>query len=187
MRLTKKCTRCNQAKPLLCFSVRRASKDGLSYVCRECQQVYRMTNREAYQSLRRASYEANREQEKAKALAYYKNNRLKLIAQHAEYMQKTAEQQKNYRSRTVADYRARLAKRRAALALRTPAWLTPAQLRAMTNVYRWAREVEKATGIPHHVDHIVPLRGVRVSGLHVPSNLQILSATANIAKNNRYE
>jgi hypothetical protein len=50
--------------------------------------------------------------------------------------------------------------------------------------YVRAAEMSRASGIPHEVDHIIPLRGRAVSGLHVHTNLQILSRTQNRAKQN---
>lgn len=42
------------------------------------------------------------------------------------------------------------------------------------------------TGIPHHVDHIIPLQGENICGLHIPENLQILKATDNRKKGNKF-
>jgi hypothetical protein len=75
-----------------------------------------------------------------------------------------------------------LAKRRAAKKQAIPAW---ANKSAIENIYKKAYELTVQTGIAHEVDHIYPLQSKYMCGLHVESNLQILSKKENRAKGNR--
>jgi len=71
-------------------------------------------------------------------------------------------------------------KRRAA-----PTWLTEEQKLHISSVYAHARDCGVVSGESYHVDHIIPLRGSTVCGLHVPWNLQVLPSDLNMSKGNR--
>lgn len=69
------------------------------------------------------------------------------------------------------------ARRRASILQRTPSWANREEI---------AKFYQEASKLGVHVDHIIPLNGKLVSGLHVEDNLQLLSATENHRKRNRF-
>jgi len=74
------------------------------------------------------------------------------------------------------------AKRRSAKLNATPSW---ANLKEIQQIYKNCSEVQRITRIKHQVDHIIPLLGENVCGLHVENNLQIITSTANAKKGNK--
>lgn len=101
----------------------------------------------------------------------------------------------NRRKKLTSDYQKRnkhrrnanLAKYRSAKINATPVWLSGPQLAQIQRTYKLREIITDATGEEYHVDHIIPLRGENVCGLHVPWNLQVIPAVDNLSKNNRYE
>lgn len=75
-------------------------------------------------------------------------------------------------------------RRRVAKIKRTAPWADQAAIRA---IYAEAQRLTAVTGVPHHVDHDYPLQGELVSGLHVETNLQILTGAENSRKKNHFE
>ena len=67
-----------------------------------------------------------------------------------------------------------------------PNWLTQDHKWMIEEIYELRKLRSEATNVEHHVDHIVPLRGKDVCGLHVPWNLQVITATENLSKSNQF-
>jgi hypothetical protein len=111
-----------------------------------------------------------------------KRNSTRYRAQHLIKIRAAAAK---YRKRHPAKHAAQQAKRRAVKLQATPAWLTNIQRAQLQEFYDVARARTVQTGVLHHVDHIEPLKGDNARGLHVPWNLQILTAPENISKSNR--
>lgn len=77
------------------------------------------------------------------------------------------------------------ASRRASKTSKTPLWLNAGHLFEMECIYKYCASL-RLSGLAYHVDHILPLQGHNVSGLHTPWNLQVITAQENLSKGNRY-
>lgn len=106
---------------------------------------------------------------------------------YEENTHKVKDRVKSYKSSNKHLRNAWQAKRRAAKLEATPDWLTEDHYNQIKDMYWLAQDLKAITGEDYHVDHIIPLQGEEVRGLHVPWNLQVLPADINISKGNRLE
>lgn len=70
---------------------------------------------------------------------------------------------------------------------RTPIWVDSEELWAIREAYALAALRTKMFGFSWHVDHIIPLQGKKISGLHTITNLQVITGKENLMKNNKFE
>lgn len=91
-----------------------------------------------------------------------------------------------YRMVNADRCRSHTAKYRASKLQATPLWLDDGHIQEVLDFYTAAKMFQVYTGVDYQVDHIVPLKGETVCGLHVPWNLQILPSFENQSKGNRY-
>ena len=183
--LIKYCYKCKENKPVESFGKNKSKKDGLSTECRPCKRQgdkqyyqanadqvkqtvakYRAENPEKVSQVKKDWYEVNKEHVYNKSNAYRK-----------AYPEKALQYQRNYKQANSGKARSWLAKYRATKLKATPLWFEKDLVEA---IYMKAKEWGFA------VDHIVPLQGKTVCGLHCWSNLQLLDPALNSAKKNHY-
>jgi len=122
---------------------------------------------------------------------YYKENKETLKENFREYYIKTRDRRRElgklHYEENKSFYLAYSKTRKATIKRSCPNSLSEDDYFQIKQIYLKCKEISENTGILHHVDHIVPLNGDAVSGLHVPWNLQILTAEENLRKSNKYE
>jgi hypothetical protein len=118
---------------------------------------------------------------------YEKANKERIAAVRAARLIERREVKRLWRKNNLGLVLADCAKRRAAKLKRTPKWLTPFDKLKIECLYQLAAMRNRESGQKWHVDHIIPLQGAFVSGLHVPDNLRVILAIDNMRKNNQYE
>jgi hypothetical protein len=172
-------------------------------------QAYKDENRETINAQRRAAYAANMKQERAyardKKKAGYSRTPLKYreLARLARAMPRGKEKQaawgkawaernrqrtkaasRRWYQRNLDHARLQLAISQASRRRRNVPW---ANKEAIAAFYTTAAILTRTTGRKHVVDHIIPLRGRKVSGLHVETNLRVIEQFENARKFNKWE
>ena len=186
MPLQKICCRCKQEKSADQFYANKRMKDGLNTFCISCHKADNVA--------RKAKNRANADFRDAE-LAYKKEYRDRTVVQRSLYMaawrQKNRQHQlaysKAYRETNKTRCNFLCQKRKIDQLKRTPSWLTDDDLWVIEQAYELAALRTKMLGVEFHVDHIIPLRGKKVSGLHVPQNLRVVTWLENQRKTNFYE
>lgn len=138
-------------------------------------------NAEKLRAKRRAAYAANREAEKAVARIRSAEWRAKNPNHPGTGAAKVA-WKKRYPWKVLAATIAR----RLAKAQRTPRWITDDDVWMLEQAYELAAIRTRMFGFSWHVDHVLPLQGTHVSGLHVPNNVQVIPGLENVRKANKY-
>ncbi len=157
----KQCLTCKNIKSLVNF---HRYKNDYKSSCKECRnaakRLYRKLNQQKCNTYNK-NWQKQNPMRANKATAKWKKN-------------------------NIAKINALNSKRYAAKLQRTPKWLTETHYQQIEIFYDAASQLTQEFGIKMEVDHIVPLQGKNVSGLHVPWNLQILSKKLNSGKRNTF-
>ena len=167
----KDCTEINP-QPLSNFVKDERYKDGYQNRCKSCQKKYDaqrfLENREKLLHQSKTYYAENIEAARAARALWRAMNKHIVRECH-----------RRWRENNPGRANAKTRKYQLAKKNRCPKWLTVEQIQAMTEIYETCPE-------GYEVDHIIPLQGKNVSGLHVPWNLQHLPIPVNRSKSNKY-
>ena len=172
--MCKVCPSCGVEKDLAEFFRDKSKPLGVGTYCKPCDKSrskkWASNNRVRSNEIKKGYVDRNPELRKAQALKWRWSN--------LEYSREAA---RDWGKRNQAKKNHHTAKYRANKRLATPKWLSAEQLEDIEMLYVFCELFEG-----YEVDHIVPLVHPQVHGLHVPWNLQILPATENRRKSNRF-
>lgn len=144
-------------------------------------------NKERTRQLSAERYALSKELRNEQSAALYQKKKAHYKELRAAYYKA---HKKEYRRREKEFYiknsgwlAARTATRRLRVKRATPAWADAVRI---LQFYNAAALMTKVTGVKYHVDHVIPLHGKSVCGLHVEANLQVLPEVDNLRKWNNY-
>lgn len=156
----KQCSKCKQVKAPDCFNTDRSRSSGLQSRCKVC-------NREEVYAWKREHKEVT-------------------VAAVRDWQMRNEVKVRNYRKKWEDKNPHHHIERNLKRMRRVVKWLTAEDKIKIKSKYALARKKTRTTGEQWEVDHIIPLNGALVSGLHVPSNLRVIKRTTNLKKGNKF-
>ena len=165
----KTCTKCNLTKELSAFYKETRKSDGLQNHCKVCDNERKKVWKKANPELSKLH------------LKIAETNR------YIKHKEKRSALSKAWKLKNPAKLLSYDAKRRAAILNRIPKWLSEHDKIVIECKYAVANMLTKYGIEIWHVDHIIPLQGKYVSGLHVPQNLRVIPAKINLSKGNSFK
>jgi hypothetical protein len=198
----KMCNKCQCEKPISEFGKDCARHDGLTYRCKQCRKTANAAKSEVINAQKRSHYERHRdillarkrdqyldkaEEKRAYQRAYAAARPEETKLKSKLFYEKNPNYYKQFRQKYPEKVNAKEVKRKTAKMNRTPPWLTEDDFWLIEQAYDLAAKRTQMFGFSWHVDHIIPLQGKIVSGLHVPLNLQVIPASINTSKQNKFE
>lgn len=176
-------------------------------MCKTCENEVQRLHYAAPGYARRAGrlarYAANGAAERARNRDYYAANRDKWLnretgwrfsdkaratdaayRERPEVIEDAHKRGKKWRAENKAKLVAKTRRRQKHVVRATPVW---ADHEAILAIYKQAEQLSKTTGERHEVDHVIPLGGKLVCGLHVETNLQVITAAHNRRKGHKFK
>ena len=188
-------SRCKNCKREYEDEYRRTHRDIIKVRAKEQRQKnpgypkeWKEKNPEKFKANQKKSKKKNALKIKKKSAEYYQENKEHYSENGKVWRENNPEKEKargkRYRKENKGVTNAKTAKRRAQKLNATPKWISEEQILEIKDIYKKSAQKTKETGIKHTVDHILPLQGENVCGLHVPWNLRVITNKENSAKNN---
>jgi hypothetical protein len=190
----KQCIKCREHKLAEHFYKNERYKDGLTSWCKACKseqgKAWRAQNKERVLELGKQYRIAKKDQISAKRRQWRKENAEAETARDLQRRRKNPARHRARSARWAAENRdavnSKSAVRRARSKKAQPAWLTSHEHGQILLRYKEARVMAALTGVPHEVDHIIPINGDLVCGLHVPWNLRVIPMRENRRKAKKF-
>lgn len=205
----KQCSGCKGTYAVSLYTKNKSTKDGLSVYCTPCgrsknrasakkhvakrntqQQVWRKGNPDKAKQHQARYRDKNQEQIRATDRAWLDANPDRRMQVCATYRLNNVDKEREYRKAYHANNpglrRARLAQYRSALVRATPMWFCENDKKLFKQFCEKAELLRRDAGEVWHVDHVIPLQGKSVCGLHISGNWQLLPARENLSKGNKF-
>jgi hypothetical protein len=185
--MKKVCSTCSVEKPTNLFYKHIRSKDGLTSSCKKCTdnrvKAYTVKNKDLIRERKKKYRSANKERAAAYQKTYYLENKNQLKQKMSQYAKDNLAdfrvRASKWKKNNNQKVNAAAAKRRSMKKRQLPAWVSEFELKQISEFYKNCPK-------GYHVDHVIPLKGKIVSGLHCLANLQYLPAAINLSKGNQW-